>query len=154
MRIRDKIFPEGTKTRKVLRGMAHAIKGFKPTNMKKVFHMIKTEGMKSTLKTIKQIIVGNNQYMDRNIDYQKWLEHVEPTKKEIEEQRKVVFKIQPKISILVPMYNTPYNFFKELVECLINQTYTNWELCLADGSPEQDQTLKKIYEQDERIKYK
>ena len=41
MRIRDKIFPEGTKTRKVLRGMAHAIKGFKPTNMKKVFHMIK-----------------------------------------------------------------------------------------------------------------
>ena len=40
MRIRDKIFPEGTRTRKILRSMAHVIKGFKPTNMKKVFHLI------------------------------------------------------------------------------------------------------------------
>ncbi len=38
------------------------------------------------------------------------------------------------------MYNTPYKFFKELVECLKNQTYSNWELCLADGSPEHDET--------------
>ena len=68
--------------------------------------------------------------------YQEWIKNNEPTKKEIEAQRKVKFKINPKISILVPMYNTPYNFFDELVDCLINQTYTNWELCLADGSPE------------------
>ena len=52
------------------------------------------------------------------------------------------------------MYNTPYKFFKELVECLKNQTYTNWELCLADGSPEHDESLEKIYQNDERIKYK
>lgn len=60
----------------------------------------------------------------------------------------------PKISLLVPMYNTPKNFFEELVDCLINQTYTNWELCLADGSPEEDLELKPIINKDERIKYK
>ena len=52
------------------------------------------------------------------------------------------------------MYNTPYKFFKELVECLKKQTYSNWELCLADGSPEHDKNLEEIYMNDERIKYK
>ena len=60
MRIRDKIFPEGTRTRKILRSMAHVIKGFKPTNMKKVFHLIKTEGVKNTQtnSSLKQSIYG------------------------------------------------------------------------------------------------
>ena len=89
-----------------------------------------------------------------NKTYQQWIKNNEPTEKDIEEQRKTIFKNNPKISILVPMYNTPYNFFKELVECLINQTYSNWELCLADGSPEQDKSLEEIYKKDERIKYK
>ena len=52
------------------------------------------------------------------------------------------------------MYNTPYKFFKELVDCLKKQTYSNWELCLADGSSEHDKSLEKIYMNDERIKYK
>ena len=52
------------------------------------------------------------------------------------------------------MYNTPINFFEELVDCLIDQTYSNWELCLADGSPEQNKKLEPIIKKDKRIKYK
>ena len=37
---------------------------------------------------------------------------------------------------------------------MIDQTYKNWELCLADGSPEPNENLKKYIEKDERIKYK
>ena len=73
---------------------------------------------------------------------------------ELEKQKEHKFKVSPKISVIVPMYNTKEVFFKELVDSLTNQTYTNWELCLADGSPEQDKTLEEIYLQDERIKYK
>ena len=64
------------------------------------------------------------------------------------------FDFEPKISVVVPMYNTKEKFFKELIKCMMDQTYSNWELCLADGSPKQNDNLKKYYEQDKRIKYK
>lgn len=37
-------------------------------------------------------------------------------------------------SILVPLYNTPEKFLRDMIESVLHQTYTNWELCLADGS--------------------
>ena len=49
-----------------------------------------------------------------------------PTPQQIEEQRN--------ISILVPLWNTPKIFLTEMLDSVMNQTYTNWELCLADGS--------------------
>ena len=85
--------------------------------------------------------------------YQIWIQNNEPNAEQLEEQRKTKFKIMPKFSIVVPMYNTPVNFFTELVDCLKEQTYTNWELCLADGSPTQNEELKKIIDSDKRIKY-
>lgn len=154
MRIRDKMFPEGTKARKVLRASAIIAKGVHPKNIKKFHNMVKEEGMKKTLSKVNGKIWGKPQFIDSNLIYQEWIKNNEPTKEEIEQQRTMKFKMNPKISILVPMYNTPYNFFKELVECLIEQTYTNWELCLADGSPERDMSLEKIYNKDSRIKYK
>ena len=154
MRLRDKLFPEGTILRKILRAMAHIAKGFKPHNLKTVFNMLKEQGLIKTIKEVNGIVFGKVEYEDMNKIYQEWIKYNEPTKREIEEQRKHKFENNPKISILVPMYNTPYKFFKELVECLINQTYPNWELCLADGSPEQDKSLEEIYKMDERIKYK
>ena len=52
------------------------------------------------------------------------------------------------------MYQTPEKYLKELINSLIKQTYANWELCLADGSPEENLKLKAIIEKDKRIKYK
>lgn len=55
-----------------------------------------------------------------------------------EAQRKTesetVFPYMAKISILVPLYNTPEQFLREMIDSVIDQTYSNWELCLADGS--------------------
>jgi GT2 family glycosyltransferase len=45
-----------------------------------------------------------------------------------------VFPNMVKISILVPLYNTPKEFLTEMIDSVMNQTYANWELCLADGS--------------------
>lgn len=84
--------------------------------------------------------------------YQKWIMQNEPNKKELQKQRNHEFKINPKISILVPLYNTPEKFFDELVKSLQNQTYSNWQLCLADGSPQPIKFMDK-YLSDERISY-
>ncbi len=44
------------------------------------------------------------------------------------------FPRRVKISILVPLFNTPEEFLREMIDSVMNQTYSNWELCLADGS--------------------
>lgn len=60
-----------------------------------------------------------------------------PTPEEAKAQRERQFQKMVKISILVPLYNTPENFLREMIDSVVNQTYENWELCLADGSDEE-----------------
>lgn len=64
--------------------------------------------------------------------------------------------IHPLISIVVPMYRTPENFLRQMVESVQNQSYENWQLCLADGSEDGSCTelLKKLAAEDGRITYK
>lgn len=77
---------------------------------------------------------------------------------EISIQRRTVFDRNIKISILVPLYNTPEKFLREMLESVISQTYSNWELCLADGSDKPGSAVRGICleyaARDSRIKYK
>ncbi|MBP5732535.1 MAG: glycosyltransferase family 2 protein [Lachnospiraceae bacterium] len=57
-----------------------------------------------------------------------------PSKEQAEAERAAVVPRMVKISILVPLYNTPKEFLVEMIESVTGQTYANWELCLADGS--------------------
>ena len=66
------------------------------------------------------------------------------TKAELEAQRKEVFPRSIKISILVPLYNTPEKFLREMIQSVLDQTYANWELCLADGSDAQHENVGQI----------
>ena len=93
-------------------------------------------------------------YTEEEKIYKRWTIQNEPTKEELQAQKNTQFKINPKISIVVPVYNTPEKFFKELVQSLQNQTYSNWELCLADGSPEPITYMQEYPKKDSRIKYK
>lgn len=73
-------------------------------------------------------------------------------------QRQTVFERDILISILVPLYNTPEKYLREMIESVMSQTYINWELCLADGSDDPRSTVRNICqsyaEEDNRIKYK
>lgn len=51
-------------------------------------------------------------------------------------EREAVFPRMVKVSILVPLWNNKREFQTEMLDCVMNQTYQNWELCLADGSDE------------------
>ncbi len=57
-----------------------------------------------------------------------------PSLEEAKRQREERFERMVKISILVPLYNTPEAFLREMIQSVVDQTYENWELCLADGS--------------------
>lgn len=74
------------------------------------------------------------------------------------EQENWEFREKHKISILVPLYNTPENFLREMIESVFTQTYKNWELCLADGSDEEHKYVEEICREyvaeDKRIVYK
>ncbi|MCR5272288.1 MAG: glycosyltransferase [Lachnospiraceae bacterium] len=64
-----------------------------------------------------------------------------PTDEELEEQRKTYEEEKrdpnvfcPLISIVVPTYETPEKFLRELVDSVLGQSYGNFELVLCDGS--------------------
>lgn len=116
------------------------------------YGIIKT--IKKVFKSLYNRIFRKQSLIAQNERYENWIKNNEPTLEELEQQRKKVFKIKPKISVIVPMYNTPKKYFEELVDCLINQTYDNWELCLADGSPEKNEELNDIIKKEPRIIYK
>lgn len=94
------------------------------------------------------------EYTEEEKIYKKWIDKNEPNKEDLAKQKNTKFDINPKISIVVPVYNTPENFFAELVQSLQNQTYSNWELCLADGLPEPIKYMQEYPKKDSRIKYK
>ena len=153
-RIRDILFPEGGKARSWLRTMNRFVKSiFSLEYLKSQVKSIKENGYKATWTEMKRYMRMGTLAEPQNI-YEKWIELNEPKEEELQKQRETHFKKEPKISIVIPMYNTPEKFFKELVDCLIEQTYTNWELCLADGSQEENKELKPIYQKDARIHYK
>ena len=57
-----------------------------------------------------------------------------PSPEQAAAERAEVFPRMPKISILVPLWNNQKEFQIEMLDSVMNQTYENWELCLADGS--------------------
>lgn len=61
-----------------------------------------------------------------------------------------------KFSILVPLYNTPIKFLKQMIDSVVNQTYSDWQLCLADGSDQNHAYVGEYVKSicDSRISYK
>ena len=65
------------------------------------------------------------------------------------------FQYQPKISIIVPVYNTNERWLRLCIESVRNQVYDNWELCIVDGGSTKSyirMVLEGYAKQDIRIK--
>lgn len=69
------------------------------------------------------------------IDYHSWFEQFESSKTASE----YCFDSTPKISIVVPCFNTPKFEFSEMLYSVINQFYYNWELVLINVSTDKRQ---------------
>lgn len=133
------------------------IKEYKqPTNkIEKGLLYLQHYGFKKTVaKTVRKLMKHDQEHYS----YRQFLKENPITKEELDKQKHTVFKHNPVISIVIPLYNTKEEFLIELIQSFTAQTYPHWQLCLGDGSPEEG--LKDIILKatdgiwDERIVYK
>ena len=98
---------------------------------------------------LRGLIVKCRMELFANANYEKWI-----TKVEASEKYDAFFAYNPKISILVPVYNVLDNQLEECIESVLNQIYENWELCLVDDCSTWDSVRKTLgkYEDNPKIK--
>ena len=90
--------------------------------------------------------------------YQRWIETNRLTPKLLASMAEDAAQFKgkaPKISIIVPIYNCPSSFLREMINSVTSQIYPNWELCLADDAsplPHVKQILREAAAADPRIK--
>ena len=91
----------------------------------------------------------------RKVTYKSWFKLTKASKEELIKQKEYKWAEEaPLFSIVVPLYRTPKGYLKELIESIEAQTYVKWELCMADGSPDNKLEMFVKSYQDERIKYR
>ncbi|WP_319419821.1 glycosyltransferase [Pleurocapsa sp. FMAR1] len=89
--------------------------------------------------------------------YQVWLERNYPGHNELKKikEKSLALAYKPLISVIVPVYNPEEKFLRQAIASVIEQAYSNWELCLADDcstKPYVRSILEEYAAQDERIK--
>lgn len=94
----------------------------------------------------------------QDIPYDAWYQSQKIDETEWKRQRaeSAEWNVRPVVSICVPLYKTPEKFLCEMIDSVCNQTYGNWQLCLADGSPDMalEGVIKAHYPEETRIRYK
>ena len=156
-KIKFLIIPKGSKRFIIAKLLFKGPKYIKSGYIKKAFIHFKKVGFKGFWSKIVNIVNNNNFKGELvNDPYKLWIKINEPDELELIKQKGTKFNWNPLISIVVPLYNTPMLFLKEMIESVIKQTYSNWELCLADGGSknigEIEEAINKF--KDNRIKLK
>ena len=97
-------------------------------NLQKGLAYLKKNGVKKLMYRLRYgTYVGES-------DYESWLFAQRVNEKTLNIQRNTHFSYSPKISILVATFNTKEVYLKKMIDTVVNQSYSNWELCIADGS--------------------
>ena len=80
-----------------------------------------------------------------------------PLRRELKAQRAADLP-GPTVSIVVPVFNTPAKFFKEMLQSVQKQTYRRWQLVLVDASdethPAASELARTAAKQDSRVVYR
>ena len=130
--------------------LLNLIRAMDKENIKKGFVYLRKNGFKKLFKKLQVV-------KPKTFVYHDWFLRTRAGSAALEEQRKTTFAFAPKISILVPTYNTPDQYLREMLDSVVNQTYPNWELCIAEGSDPDHSARKTILDyqkKDDRIKVK
>ena len=114
-------------------------------NLRKTIYYLKKNGLKNTLYAVAERMQKHD--TDSYI-------YIAPSQEELDRQKKKEWEAPVTFSILVPLYHTPEEYFKEMVESVLAQTYPHFQLILLDAS-EETATLELIASayKDERICY-
>lgn len=123
-------------------------------NIKKGISYIRENGLDGIASRVRYKMQGPG------LAYNGWYkDNHEPSEEELEKQRMTSFAYRPLISILVPIYETPERYLRDMIESVINQTYGNWQLVLVDGSnrgtevPHTETIVREYMAEDRKIVY-
>ena len=123
----------------------------RPYNIQKGFRYLKHYGLR-------EFLVRLSERMEpEEVPYGPWFEKHKASREQLEKQRARKWDRTPLLSIVVPAYRTPEEFLEQMMDSLLAQSYENWELCIANGSPEDDRMQKVLREytkKDSRIRVK
>ena len=109
------------------------LKKLSPYTIQKGFRYLKHYGPKEFWIRL------HERFEPEEIPYGPWYAAYIPDKETLEAQKKQKFAWSPLISIAVPAYQTPVEFLRQMIESLIAQTYGEWELCIANASPDNEE---------------
>jgi len=91
--------------------------------------------------------------------YQDWISRYDTlTGSDLDSMRShsATFEYQPLLSVVLPVYNTTPDFLRACLDSVLAQTYSNWELCIADDlSPESAprQIIEEYARKDARVRF-
>lgn len=121
----------------------------KKLKIDKIYKVIRVFCEEGYYVLIYKIKYGKSVQVDSPSEYQKWIKYNE---EDILETKPLEYN--PLISIVIPVYNVPDQMLIDCIESVLNQTYTNWQLCLADdhSSQESMREILKSYEDHTRIR--
>ena len=125
------------------------IRKIRPYTIKKGFLYLKHYGPREFLIRLKE------RAEPEEVPYAPWYEKHAASPETLARQAAASKNASVKISVAVPAYKTPDDFLREMMDSLLNQSYPNWELCIANASPEEERmaaTLREYAEKDERIR--
>ena len=150
-RIRDIITAIPRIIKKIGKGISKLFKNMNKDNFVRAHGYIKENGFKEFMSKLYLKLTSGK------ISYEAWLKTHSVTEEELQNQKAFEFEYKPLISILVPTYKTPKHLLTETINSVINQSYSNWELCIADGASNLGyikEILDDYASKDKRIKVK
>lgn len=143
------ILQEKTPSQNVLSKVPKLFKMLSYQHIKNGFRILKKKGFSGV---IDRIVHGSSNWAE----YDEWFNATKVTEEELERQRNTKFEFAPMISIIVATFNTKEEYLKEMIDSVRNQSYSNWQLCIGDGSTNDsvEKYVKEHYGDDSRIVFK
>lgn len=103
--------------------------------------------------------------IQEDYDYNEWYKREKVTEEELDRERHETLNLKPKFSIVIPVYETPEKFLRKMLKSIEDQTYGEFEVCVADATPYDKydksqadgklprEVLEEFHRRDSRFKY-
>ncbi len=120
---------------------------------------------KHGLRALWKKSVHRLQGIQEDYDYNEWYKREKVTEEELDRERRETFAVTPKFSIVIPVYETPEKFLRKMLKSIEEQTYGEFEVCVADATPYEKydksqadgklprEVLEEFHRRDARFKY-
>ena len=112
--------------------------------LKRGINYFRRNGFKSAIKRLK---IEKNKYKN---NYSEWIKNNETVVESPE-----ILEYNPLFSVVMPVYNVDEKWLSLCIDSVLNQTYQNWELCIADDCSTKEHVrsvLENYKKKDSRIK--